>query len=163
MRNIWYRNAFHSHSNKTHFQKKGFALGVLIFIENFPRDSWRYSYIQIKGNVTFLCCCFPHLHSCFCEVWESTLSMGWANCRAKDIFSFNVQTKPSSSTQFVSLPFVLYTTLRGLVESLVSGCPSDSKKQTSKPNKLKKKNSSPRAFYEFLLLSYCLGLSAELI
>ena len=26
-----------------------------------------------------------------------------------------------------------------------------------------KKNSSPRAFYEFLLLSYCLGLSAELI
>ena len=59
MRNIWHGNAFHSHSNKTHFHKKGFALGLLIFTENFPCDSWRYSYIQFIGNVTFLCCCFP--------------------------------------------------------------------------------------------------------
>ena len=73
-----------SHANKTHFHEKGFALGLPIFTENFPRDSWRY--IQIKGNVTFLSCCFPHLRSCFCGVWESALSMGWGNCRANETF-----------------------------------------------------------------------------
>ena len=125
------------------FTKKGFALGLLIFTENFPRDSWRYSYIQFKGNVIFLCCCFPHLHSCFCGVWESALSMGCANCRAKDIFSFNMQTKPSSSTQFVSLPFVLYTTWEALSKawSVVAQAIARNK-QANQTNFLKKKQLS---------------------
>ena len=43
--------------------------------------------------------------------------------------------------------------LRGLVESLVSGCPSDSKKQTSKPNKLKTK--TKKTALRVLFTSFC--------
>ena len=68
---------------------------------------------RLKETLLFFVVVF-HTYGCFCGVWESALSMGCANCRAKDIFSFNVQTKPSSSRQFVSLPFVLYTTWEAL-------------------------------------------------
>ena len=87
--------------------------------------------------------------------------MGWAKCRAKDIFSFNVQTKPSSSTQFVSLPFLLYTSSEALSTAL--SVVAQVIARNKQANQANKKNSSLRAFYEFLLLSYCLGSSAELV
>ena len=87
--------------------------------------------------------------------------MGWAKFRAKDIFSFNVQTKPSSSTQFVSLPFLLYTSSEALSTAL--SVVAQAIARNKQANQANEKNSSLRAFYEFLLLSYCLGSSAELV
>ena len=40
VRRYWHENIFYSHANKTHFHKKGFALGLVLEVRGFGTLKW---------------------------------------------------------------------------------------------------------------------------
>ena len=53
MRSHLYENDFHSHSNKTHFHKKGFALRLVLKVTVFGTRKWPNQFISQFNEVVF--------------------------------------------------------------------------------------------------------------
>ena len=47
---LWYGDDFHSHANKTHFYKKGCALGLILKVKVFGTQKWPIAHNMLNRN-----------------------------------------------------------------------------------------------------------------